>query len=40
MTDYILTLRCDNRPGIVAAVASRLAAHGGDITEARSSTTR
>ena len=35
MTDYILTLRCDNRPGIVAAVASRLAAHGGDITEAQ-----
>ncbi len=34
MTDYILTLRCANRPGIVAAVASRLAAAGGDITEA------
>lgn len=35
MTDYILTLRCDNRPGIVAAVATRLAANGGDITEAQ-----
>ena len=34
MTEHILTLRCENRPGIVAAVASRLAAHGGDITEA------
>jgi formyltetrahydrofolate deformylase len=34
MTDHILTLRCDNRPGIVAAVASRLARNGGDITEA------
>ena len=35
MEDYLLTLRCDNRPGIVAAVASRLAAHGGDITQAQ-----
>lgn len=34
MTDYILTLRCNNRSGIVAAVAARLASHGGDITEA------
>jgi formyltetrahydrofolate deformylase len=34
MTDHILTLRCKNRPGIVAAVATRLAANGGDITEA------
>jgi formyltetrahydrofolate deformylase len=34
MTDHILTLRCANRPGIVAAVATRLAASGGDITEA------
>ena len=34
MADYILTLRCENRPGIVAAVASRLAANGGNITEA------
>lgn len=34
MTSYILTLRCENRPGIVAAVATRLAATGGDITEA------
>ena len=39
MADYILTLRCENRPGIVAAVATRLAANGGDITEAASSTT-
>lgn len=35
MTEYLLTLRCRNRPGIVAAVASQLAAHGGDITEAQ-----
>lgn len=34
MTSYILTLRCENQPGIVAAVATRLAATGGDITEA------
>jgi formyltetrahydrofolate hydrolase len=34
MTNHILTLRCDNRPGIVAAVATRLAENGGDITEA------
>lgn len=35
MTLYVLTLRCENRPGIVAAVASRLAGHGGDIVEAQ-----
>ncbi|MCB2079502.1 MAG: ACT domain-containing protein, partial [Novosphingobium sp.] len=35
MSDHILTLRCENRPGIVAAVASRLAANGGNITEAQ-----
>lgn len=35
MKDYLLTLRCQDRPGIVAAVASRLAAHGGNITEAQ-----
>lgn len=34
MTDYILTLRCGNRGGIVAAVAARIARHGGDIFEA------
>ncbi|WP_265515740.1 formyltetrahydrofolate deformylase [Nitratireductor luteus] len=34
MANYILTLRCKNRPGIVAAVAAQLAEHGGDITEA------
>ena len=34
MSEHILTLRCENCPGIVAAVASRLAANGGDITEA------
>lgn len=34
MTDYILTLRCRNRRGIVAAIAARIASHGGDITEA------
>ncbi|MFC7704196.1 formyltetrahydrofolate deformylase [Plastorhodobacter daqingensis] len=35
MTDHILTLQCKNRPGVVAAVTTRLAAHGGDITEAQ-----
>ena len=34
MTDYILTLRCANRSGIVAAVATAIARHGGDIFEA------
>ena len=31
----VLTLSCENRPGIVAAVATALAESGGDITEAR-----
>ncbi len=35
MTDYILTLHCQDRPGIVAAVATRLAASGGNISEAQ-----
>ncbi|PYE84572.1 formyltetrahydrofolate deformylase [Pseudoroseicyclus aestuarii] len=35
MTHEILTLTCQNRPGIVAAVATALADTGGDITEAR-----
>ncbi|WP_137129049.1 formyltetrahydrofolate deformylase [Rhizobium sp. FY34] len=34
MTDYIMTLRCNNRSGIVAAIAGRIAREGGDITEA------
>ncbi|MDO1583298.1 formyltetrahydrofolate deformylase [Rhizobium oryzicola] len=34
MTDYVLTLRCNNRRGIVASVASRITGHGGDIFEA------
>jgi formyltetrahydrofolate deformylase len=34
VTDYILTLSCANRSGIVAAVATRIARHGGDIFEA------
>ncbi|NTJ43779.1 formyltetrahydrofolate deformylase [Agrobacterium larrymoorei] len=34
MTDYILTLRCNNRSGIVSAIATRIAEHGGDIFEA------
>lgn len=33
--DWILTVKCKNRRGIVAAVASELTAHGGDITEAQ-----
>ena len=32
---YLLTLQCKNRPGIVAGVATRLAAHGGNITSAQ-----
>ncbi|TIU04013.1 MAG: ACT domain-containing protein, partial [Mesorhizobium sp.] len=32
---YLLTLQCKNRPGIVAGVASRLAAHGANITAAQ-----
>lgn len=34
VTDYILTLSCENRSGIVAAVATRITSHGGDIYEA------
>ncbi len=33
--NWILTVKCQNRPGIVAAVATELAASGGDITEAQ-----
>jgi formyltetrahydrofolate deformylase len=32
---YVLTLSCQNRPGIVAAVATYLFEHGGDIREAQ-----
>lgn len=32
---YILTLSCDDRPGLVAAVAGCLAANGGNIVEAQ-----
>lgn len=35
MTNWILTVKCANRKGIVAAVATELAAQGGDITEAQ-----
>jgi len=35
MTEYVLTLHCEDRPGIVAAVASRLAGAGGNIIEAQ-----
>ncbi|GIL01802.1 MAG: formyltetrahydrofolate deformylase [Alphaproteobacteria bacterium] len=35
MAHFVLTLCCADRPGIVAAVASRLAASGGNITEAQ-----
>ena len=34
MKRYILRLQCDNRPGIVASVATTLAGHGGNIVEA------
>jgi len=33
--NYVLTLRCPNRNGIVAAVSGRIAQHGGDIYEAQ-----
>lgn len=32
---YVLTLKCPNRPGIVATVATRLAESGGDILDAQ-----
>jgi formyltetrahydrofolate deformylase len=34
MTEYLLTLSCRNRPGIVAAIATSVFKHGGNITEA------
>jgi formyltetrahydrofolate deformylase len=34
MTEYLLTLSCGNVPGIVAAVATTIFNHGGNITEA------
>jgi formyltetrahydrofolate deformylase len=34
MTEYLLTLSCGNVPGIVAAVATSIFNHGGNITEA------
>ncbi len=33
--EYVLTLACPNRPGIVAAVANHLLTHGGDIRDAQ-----
>ena len=33
--NWILTVKCKNRPGIVAAVATELMKCGGDITEAQ-----
>ncbi|HKJ60814.1 MAG TPA: formyltetrahydrofolate deformylase [Hyphomicrobiales bacterium] len=33
--DWILTVKCKNRSGIVAGVAAELASNGGDITEAQ-----
>lgn len=33
--NWILTVKCKNRPGIVAAVATELTKHGGDINEAQ-----
>ncbi len=35
MTHFILTLSCANRPGIVAAVATAIFSHGGNIHEAQ-----
>ena len=34
MTEYLLMLSCRNRPGIVAAIATSVFKHGGNITEA------
>jgi formyltetrahydrofolate deformylase len=34
-TDWVLTLSCPDRPGIVAAVAGLIAEHGGNITESQ-----
>ncbi len=35
ITDYLLTLSCPDRPGIVAAVSTAVAVAGGDILEAQ-----
>jgi formyltetrahydrofolate deformylase len=35
VTQFILTLSCENRPGIVAAVATTIFEHGGNIREAQ-----
>jgi formyltetrahydrofolate deformylase len=35
VTQYILTLTCPNRPGIVAAVANAIFEHGGNIRESQ-----
>ena len=34
-TTHVLTLACDDRPGLVAAVAGLLSAHGGNILDAQ-----
>jgi len=34
MIEYLLTLSCSNRPGIVAGIATAIFNHGGNITEA------
>lgn len=34
MTSYILTLKCPNRPGVVAETTGHITSAGGDITEA------
>ena len=34
MTEYLLTLSCHNQPGIVAAIATAIFNHGGNITDA------
>ncbi len=35
MTQFILILSCQNRPGIVAAVATTIFEHGGNIRESQ-----
>src|SRR3954470_14173253 len=35
VTQYVLTLSCPNRPGIVAAIANAIFEHGGNIRESQ-----
>ncbi len=35
MTDFVLSLSCEDKPGLVTAVAAAIFAAGGNITEAQ-----